>query len=598
MIRSLLLVSGCHAGWDNFEEETFSLLQMRTMSRTMTNVSRVRDSPGDRERQLCPHEMEEIQPGNTAFGCRGRLQAPSTKECSFWGEPHVSRSWPSQFPRGWFDVLYKPGLFRMAAAADGSWEVQFQNCGQFGGAMAARFGKHVVEVVSNPDTRSLDYYLNGEIYSGNFPIEDGALFIDNTHRRIRSNNQGGIVVAGRSGGTGACIDDPGGQIYADVFRDNHGNLNILLEAADGSFTTTATDGFSFCNVELDPGAWKFQNWPVEMVDPADSLFIGAGQKACRWCESQGWPAAGRFRAESEQSCAVRAPKTYDQFNLEQMCEAHSIQLESAQAACVHLQDDPSFFQDCQLDFCASDGDPDAVAGAEAEEHAENPQPVCAIADGDCDPAASCCGALKDEATLDFSSIVTNNLCGDGDGPQELRYGSVLTQQGQTMDLVVTPVDHDCGRAGNDKNGAKSDAIATIGVQAGRTSTLNFAFVQSGTNTPATPTSLMFSFLDIDQGKKNKQRESVEVCGALNAIVSDNSELEQSIEGNCIKYTSTTWGTGQDNPTSPESLSKTQRARVVAYQVAGSSFTATLGVSPKGRNPRKFMFAGRLIRREC
>jgi hypothetical protein len=274
-----------------------------------------------------------------------------------------------------------------------------------------------------------------------------------------------------------------------------------------------------------------------------------------------------------------------------MCKAHSISLEAAQGACVHLQEDETFFRDCQLDFCASDGDPDAAAGAEEEEHAENPQPVCAIADEACDPAAACCGALKDQATLDFGSIVTNNLCGDGDGPQELRYGSVLKQQGQTMDLVVTPVDHDCGRAGNEKNGAKTDALATIGVQAGRTATLKFAFVESGTDTPATPSSLLFSFLDIDQGKNGKQRESVEVCGAVNAIVSDNSELEQSINGNCIKYTSTTWGNGQDNPSSPESLSKTQRARVVAYQVAGSSFTATLGVSKKGHNPRKFLFAG-------
>lgn len=496
-------------------------------------------------------------------------------------------------------MIYKPGLFRMAAAADGSWEVQFQNCGQFGAAMAARFGKHVVEVVSNPNTKSLDYYLNGEVYSGSFPLEDGALFVDNTHRRIRSNRQGAAQLRAQKGGTGACIDDPGGQIFIDVFMDDwngEGNINMLLEAADGSFTTKDTDSFSLCNLELHDGgvggSWRMHNWEVDMVDPKDSLFIGAGDKSCSWCEHHGWPETqADDRSDSAQSCAARAPKTYDQFNVEQMCAAHKISLEAAEAACVHLQDDPSFFLDCQLDFCASDGNPEAVANAEAEEHAENPQPVCAVADAACDPAAACCNALKDEATLDFGNIITNNLCGDGDGPQELRYGSVLTQQGQSMDLVVTAEDHDCGRAGNEKNGAKSDALGTIAVQAGRTATLNFAFVESGTNAPATPTSMMFSFLDLDQGKKGKQRESVQVCGAVNAIVSSNTELEQSIDGDCIQYTSTTWGNGQDNPTSPESLSNTQRARVVAYQVAGSSFTATLGVSSRGHNPRKFMFAG-------
>jgi len=506
----------------------------------------------------------------------------------------VSRSWPSQLPSGKFDVLYKPGLFRMAAAADGSWEIQIQNCGMFAGAVAARFGKHVLEVVSNPTTKSLDYYLNGKPYEGGFPIEDGGLYVDNSHRKSRDSSD-------QEGGRGFCADDPGGQVYIDVYHAYLGNINVLLEAADGSFTTYASgspdsDAFSLCNVELDSRSshWKYQSWPNRMVDPKDSLFIGAGDKSCSWCENGSagsWTMAGAHRGNAVQSCAQRTPKEYDTFNLEQTCEAHQISLESAQAACVHLQEDPSFFADCQLDYCASDGNPAAVVEAEDEEHAENPQPVCARADESCDPAAACCGALQDQATLDFSTIVTNNLCGDGDGPQELRYGSVVTQQGQAMDLVVTPVEHDCGRAGNSKNGAKSDALAVIGVQAGRTSTFKFSFVQEGTDDPATPTSVMFSFLDLDQGKKGKQRESVEVCGAENAIIPDNSELEQTISGNCIKYTSTTWGNGQDNPSSPENMSKTQRARVVAYQIAGPSFTATLGVSGRGHNPRKFMFAG-------
>merc|ERR1711957_816277 len=151
--------------------------------------------------------------------------------------------------------------------------------------------------------------------------------------------------------------------------------------------------------------------------------------------------------------------------------------------------------------------------------------------------------------------------------------------------------HDCGRATNDKNGAKTEALGIVAVQTGREATLKFAFFREGTSEPATPTSLMFSFLDIDQGKNNKQRESVEVCGAVNAIVSDNTELEQIVNGDCIKFTSTTAGNGRDNPESPESMSHMQRARTVAYQVAGSSFTATLGVSKTGHNPRKFMFAG-------
>ena len=152
-----------------------------------------------------------------------------------------------------------------------------------------------------------------------------------------------------------------------------------------------------------------------------------------------------------------------------------------------------------------------------------------------------------------------------------------------MDLVVTPVgDHSCGAATNSKNGAKG-AIWLIAVQAGRESAFNFAFVQSGTDHPVTSMSVMFSILDLGQGKKNRQRESVEVCGAVNAFVTDNSELDQSNSGDCIKFTSTTAGTGKDNPDSVEGMSDMQRARTVAYQVAGSSFTATLGVGKRGRN---------------
>merc|ERR1719159_942861 len=132
MVRLLLLLfAGASGSQEIFADgDSLSLLQLKVVSQpkaalhVATNSSRVRNrNPGERERQQCPHEIETvIQPGNKPFGCRGRLQAPSTKECSFWGEPHVSRSWPSQLPRGEFDVLYKPGLFRMAAAADGSWE--------------------------------------------------------------------------------------------------------------------------------------------------------------------------------------------------------------------------------------------------------------------------------------------------------------------------------------------------------------------------------------------------------------------------------------------------------------------------------------------
>ena len=64
-----------------------------------------------------------------------------------------------------------------------------------------------------------------------------------------------------------------------------------------------------------------------------------------------------------------------------------------------------FYNDCQFDFCAEDGNPAAVEGAEQVEHAENPQPMCAIADDACDPAGACCNALRDQSIMSFSSVM-------------------------------------------------------------------------------------------------------------------------------------------------------------------------------------------------
>jgi hypothetical protein len=611
-----------------FEDDGLSLLQMKTSYKgaddgtdgrfAMTaNASRARGPAGDRERELCPHEIEDIQQETTTFGCRGLLQAPATRMCNLWGDPHVSRTFPmtddmNKVSRAkiW-DTLWQPGLFRMASASDGSWEVQLFNCGTWAAAVAVRFKKQIVEFVS--EGTNMRVFLNGRKLGDEveWPIEIGNMFIDNSHRKSATyHTRSGLnyhknQVAKRGG----CVDDPGGQVYVDVSKIgvSHLTFSVKVEAAEGSFTTQDTDSYSLCNVDLAStigkregsfGQMRYHNWEVDMVAPEDSLFIGSGSAPCDHCRKQGW-AGSNFLFDNRNKNAAEAfcgsvddvPKQHDDFHVDDLCKTHNIAVERAQAACVHLKDDGQFYEDCQLDFCGSDGNQEAAEEAEDEELAENPQPVCAVPDETCDPANFCCSALKDQAILNFGSVVTNNICGDGDGAQELRFGSALTQDGQAMDLVVQPVDHVCGRATNDRNGMKSELLATLAVQAGREGTFDFKFVAAGTDTPATPKSVVFSFLDLDQGKKGKQQESVEVCGAVNAVVSDSTELEQSSNGNCLKFTSSTWGNAKDNPNSPDTMSDVQRARAVAYQISGSSFRATLGATGKGSNPRKFLFAG-------
>lgn len=286
-------------------------------------------------------------------------------------------------------------------------------------------------------------------------------------------------------------------------------------------------------------------------------------------------------------CSAAPEKNADQVTLESICRGMNIAVPDAANACAVLQDRPQFFQDCQFDYCASGGQQMPVAEAVGEEALENPQPQCL--NGDCDPASKCCNALRDQATLVLDNVVQNDLCSGG----ELRYGSALTQNGQTIDLVVTPVgDMTCtGKLNDSKFGSKNAQIGTMGVKAGTEQAYKFSFVAHGTNNAVTPSNLMMSFLDLDQGKKGKQRESVEVCGNGAAITTDDTELDVAINGDCVKVTSTTAGTGADNPDNVEGMSQMQRARVAAFEVTGSSFTATLGVSKKGHNPRRFNFAG-------
>jgi len=273
---------------------------------------------------------------------------------------------------------------------------------------------------------------------------------------------------------------------------------------------------------------------------------------------------------------------------EAVCRDNDITMDDANNACLHLNENGQFFKDCKIDYCASSGQIVAAQEAENEEALEHPQPVCVSGDG-CDAANDCCNALKDESTLTLDNVVTNEICNGG----EVRYASALTQNGQVIDLVVKPVgDFACtGKLDESKFGARNSQIGVLSVNGGTEQAFEFSFVQHGTSNPVVPQSLMMSFLDLDQGKKGKNRESVEVCGAADAITTDDTEVELSVNGDCVKATSTTAGTGKDNPDVMEEMSQTQRARTIAYKITSSSFTATLGVSKRGHNPRRFNFAG-------
>jgi len=591
--------------YDHFVEESLSLLQLRAqpvkINSTVVRKTRSRESPGAAERKLCPHEIEDaVPPGDVVFGCNGKLRAVSTVQCSFWGEPHITATFPSprsvvQRAQLGIDVFYIPGLYRAASAADGSWEVQMFNCGTYACAMAARLGKDIIEILVNKDG-DMEMYVNGQRTNAGQEVD--GVKLDSTHRHIVADMFLGNRRPVEYPGT--CFEDPGGQIMIDLCqsKDNKhtgnawNNINLHIVAQSDAVTTKGTDGNAFCN-EATGGAWRWDRWDSQPVPVGQSLFVSQGTRACEGCQYMQWMGRGDMNRAKAQCAGLEGD--LEALRLDRVCAAQKppIAVAAAETACEHLRDTPDFFNDCQLDYCFSGGKIEAVADAEGEEAVENPQPICSgAAPDDCDPASACCNALRDGSTLRLDNVVQNNMCGTDGGHQELRFGRALTQNGVDMDLVVRPVgDYDCGRVTNEKFGSKTEEIGLLAVQAGTEAEFEFNFVRSGTSDSVAPQSLMISVLDLDQGKNGKQRESVTMCGGGGVIVTDDSELEVLANGECTTVTSTTHGTGKDNPTSVAGMSQIQRGRTAAFPVTGASFTAKFSVSSRGHNPRRFMFTG-------
>jgi len=582
-----------------------NLLQLRANSVTSVRANHTRVSsrnPAEAERKLCPHEME-VQVAaqeETNFGCSGALRAQSTVQCSFWGEPHITSLFTMTDIKD-LDVMYKSGHFRLAAARDGSWEIQVFNCGAYASAVAARFGKTIFESYIDSNEQ-IKYLVNGNPVNS-LPSQIGEFFLDSTHRSMRTDEWD--FRHGHSGfhsapahHPGTCMDDPGGQVYMDVAQDlGLKNLNLRIQAASDAVTTLATDSYSLCNVhpageDAAGWQWRWSDWPMRMIPSEMSLFT-IGNKMCEGCNALKWVSGeenhhGNHAPAAQNHCNAQQIKDAGDVVSEVVCRNNGITMDAANDACLHLSENEQFFKDCMIDYCASGGQIIAAQEAESEEALENPQPVC-VSGEECDAASDCCNALKDESMLTLDNVVKNEICNGG----EVRYASALIQNGQVIDMVVKPVgDFACtGKLDESKYGARNAQIGVLSVNSGTEQAFEFSFVEHDTSNPVVPQSLMMSFLDLDQGKKGKQRESVEVCGAADAITTDDTELDVSVNGDCVKAMSTIAGTGKDNPDILEEMSQAQRARTIAYKITGSSFTATLGVTRKGHNPRRFNFAG-------
>jgi len=182
----------------------------------------------------------------------------------------------------------------------------------------------------------------------------------------------------------------------------------------------------------------------------------------------------------------------------------------------------------------------------------------------------------------------NNLGGKGPdhGEESMLFFAATTIKGVSVDLKVTS-DAVYFPANSEANGVQG-SLGAINLKVCTTSNVTFSLVESGTNTPVNVDGMSITFLDLDEGKRGKQRSTVTVCEA-ELTLDPETELTTS-NGSCTSVSSSKKGSGDDNPTSIEDLTDVQKRKVATFKYgAGNSFSASLGIGPKGKHGRNFNF---------
>jgi len=228
-------------------------------------------------------------------------------------------------------------------------------------------------------------------------------------------------------------------------------------------------------------------------------------------------------------------------------------------------------------------------------------------EGDC----ACIGVS--DWTID-ENLQYNNLGGMGpvtSDPPELRYSKVFTtgSERQSIDLVVkVAAGAEYSPFKVERNGlwpytdGTSNTVQTqmgqININSGSNCTFDFVFVESGTDTPYSLSNVLFSVYDLDQSilldthkRPLENHEFVVFPEAVtNWTLTENPPTQIKQSGSnadgTLQFTSTTFGTLEDNPTDPEELSPLQQSRSVTVWYSDTSeFQVTFGHEYVGGVPK-------------
>jgi len=196
--------------------------------------------------------------------------------------------------------------------------------------------------------------------------------------------------------------------------------------------------------------------------------------------------------------------------------------------------------------------------------------------------------------LKFRGLKSNNLNGLGPatGAQVLRFAAVLPG----VDLIVkADSGYQPGKAS--KNGIVLQKYGQINMLSGTKTFMSFRFVESEGQTPVKVDKFLFTVFDVDHGKRCTSRMTVNATKYASYHVAENTELvvHTDIGGPGYSasstFSSSSKGTGRDNPRNPMKLSDVQARRAVTFQYENIKFWTMgfeIGAGVGGRN---IMFGG-------
>jgi len=212
-----------------------------------------------------------------------------------------------------------------------------------------------------------------------------------------------------------------------------------------------------------------------------------------------------------------------------------------------------------------------------------------------------CAARVEDMDFARANIVSNNLGNQGpnlDDPKELRYGNImqLLATNESLDLVVTALTpYTPFRPWvNGKNGH----FGNIHLKARTDVSLRFEFMKTGTSNPVTVPWFFFTWYDMDHGKwganKLGYNETIVVGDFVTHYLTETTEIAvQRRPDNRFMYSSTTPGTGKDNPSDPLQLTPLQKDRGVTFLFhKRTAFEVDFEIGELASKGRNFVFAGK------